>query len=81
MSPKEKAKELIDKFSIGINFDCLISVRVAHQIIPKAKKCALICVDEIMKDIDNYSLESTDESYRLDKLYFWQQVKQEIKKI
>lgn len=75
MSSEEKAKELLSKFE-------LIERKHPWQYGLEefeAKQCALICVDEIMKDIDNYSLESTDESYRLDKLYFWQQVKQEIK--
>ena len=36
MTPKEKAKELVDRFRIG-----------DRNMKSKAKQCALICVDEI----------------------------------
>jgi len=55
MTPKEKAKELVDKF---------------YEILPywvneqDAKQCALIAVDEILKDTIN--------------IYYWQEVKTEI---
>jgi hypothetical protein len=58
MIPKEKAKELFDKYSLytsGWNYDEL------------AKQCALIAVSEIMKET-------------LD-IYFWKEVKQEIKNL
>ena len=37
MTPKEKAKELVDRFRIG-----------DRNMKSKAKQCALICVDEIL---------------------------------
>ena len=62
MTPKEKAKELIDKFDETMEF--YVPARYAKQ-------CALIAVDEILKNdgftqFDDYLTE------------YWQQVKQEI---
>jgi len=44
MSPKEKAKELFDKFSLG------------YYHAENAKRCALIAVDEII-NLDDFSIE------------------------
>lgn len=67
MTPKEKAKELVDKFSpLAKNWDCYNDEPLDEN---NAKQCALIAVDEIInagKDVDEFS-----DSY-------WQQVKQEI---
>jgi polyhydroxyalkanoate synthesis regulator phasin len=49
MTPKEKAKELIDKFT---------DVEDGEMYIGKAKQCALIAVDEIInsgKDVDEFA--------------------------
>ena len=48
MIPKEKAKELIDRFKIGND----------HTI---AKQCALICVNEISEDYSGDILEYWQE--------------------
>jgi hypothetical protein len=57
MTPKEKAKELGNKFlSTGM-------------MIRQAKQCALIAVDEIL------------EECRLEKDWYWEEVKQEIEKL
>jgi hypothetical protein len=88
MTQKEKAKELVDSFKFEtkqseiINDIILgdISVIFQHH---KAKQCALIAVDEILKinaikDIFVY------EHYKNDyqSLYkYWQEVKQEIEKL
>lgn len=74
MTPKEKAKELVDNFTFIDNGEKLQLVTTKDKI--KAKQCALIAVDEI--------LEATKISYdRPDYqgvVYdsFWKQVKQEI---
>lgn len=70
MTAKEKAKKLVDKFlqahlksgGIGMNFN-------------QAKKCATICVDEILSQ-RHFNVDTTDEVCRL--LNYWQEVKQEI---
>ena len=70
MTPKEKAKELVDKYSVytsGWNYDEL------------AKQCALIAVDEIITAIENVftkSVAKLNSTYR-----YWQEVKNEIEKL
>jgi hypothetical protein len=65
MTPKEKAKELVDKFSAVPLLDSY-----------EAKQCALVAVDEIIKAIkiaDNITF-----MYVID---YYQEVKQEIEKL
>ena len=64
MTPKEKAKELVNKFYPNVQWklgqeDCL----------DRAKRCALIAVDEILQ-----------HCYEVIKP-FWNEVKQEIEKL
>jgi hypothetical protein len=69
MQPKEKAKELYDKFKketdgiAGYNYD---SVNI---------KCALIAVDECIKAVES------DWSFMEIRMEYWQKVKQEIEKL
>ena len=65
MTPKEKAKELVDKYFY------LFSVELENTIADyEAKECALIAVDEILDAVGtNYSIN------------YWQEVKQEIEKL
>ena len=67
MTPKEKAKELIQRY-ISIRRDINLS---------DAKQCALIAVDEILDAIKNfhYGLEY------LNQRDFWEEVKQEIENV
>ena len=65
MTPKEKAKELVEQFTFRCeecNYDW------------NAKQCALIAVDEL---IDNYE---EKYKYCLTKIY-WEEVKHEIEKL
>tara|TARA_R110000772_G_scaffold39449_1_gene92754 strand:- start:244 stop:453 length:210 start_codon:yes stop_codon:yes gene_type:complete len=69
MTPKEKAKELVDKMSL--DWYC----NECHN--DFAKDCALIAVDEIL-DL-NLGLSNCDENnWKIEK--FYEEVKQEIKK-
>ena len=52
MTPKEKARELVDKFDKAVN---------THTNTP-LKKCALIAVDEILKGENNFI--QTNEHYK-----------------
>jgi hypothetical protein len=64
MTPKEKAEELVIEY-----WHLLNDLRIAKQ-------CALIAVDEILKELFN------DELYYLEtKIHYWQEVKQEIQKL
>ncbi len=67
MTPKAKAEELISKFIYPQRaFNELSKMKVA-------KECALICVDELIKDCTVYNPSPTP---RFD---YWQEVKSEIK--
>jgi hypothetical protein len=74
MKEIEKAKDLVDKF-FNVNNDEL-SNRVCNPFIDRiyAKECALISVDEILNE-DNM-LYHTDGT-----LSYWEEVKEEIKKL
>jgi len=63
MLPKEKAKELVDKFS---------DLEDGEMYIGKAKKCALVTVDEIINS--KHAWNKTKSVF----VNYWQEVKQEI---
>ena len=66
MTPKEKAKELIDKYYH------LFSVELENTIdYREAKNCALIAVDEILNEYNDFM--QTREQFG-----YWEEVKQEI---
>ena len=66
MTPKEKAKELVDKFSI-----------VGLQQRAEGYQCALIAVDEIILEFGTYYKVNIDDKY----VSYWEEVKQEIEKL
>ena len=66
MTPKEKAKELLNKFN---NPD-----RTNYPYVHNAQQCALIAVDELITEGF-----FTDGYYN--RAAFWQEVKQEIEKL
>jgi len=56
MTPKEKAKELVENFYCNIDFnECYQGSKTS------AKQCALICVDEILNFYDRVDLEYWQE--------------------
>lgn len=69
MIPKNKAKELIKKFTI-IADDC----NGIYEMSIATKEKALICVDEIMQAMDNVMLPNPFKQY-------WEEVKKEINKL
>lgn len=81
MTPKEKAKELIEKYSESVSVyyteDSVTCMINAPMIIRLRKQCALIGVNEI---IDNNSIVLEGEKYYIE-LNYWEQVKQEIEKL
>ena len=74
MNPKEKAKELVDKF---YNVD-IISADMMSSCSIDAKQCALISVIEIINNL-NY-LENIKNMNDLN-FEYWQEVYQEIEKL
>jgi hypothetical protein len=77
MTPKEKADELIKKFSGFVTtwncyYDCPEN---PDNILKDAKECALIAVDEILSTLGNEVIfVFTDFNWVL----YWEQVKKEI---
>jgi hypothetical protein len=67
MTPKEKAKELVSKF----NFEHTGQTYILHQTVDESKRCALIAVDELIKEE-----RKKDDYYEIGS--YWQEVKQEI---
>ena len=65
MTPKEKAIELLDAFNEHIEWNLL-------------KKCALICVDEILKNITEEVISYKPFMMNTD---YWQEVREEINKL
>ena len=66
MTPKEKAKELVDRFRIGdINMKS------------KAKQCALICIDKMIETLLPYD----GILYVKEEVEELEEVKQEINKL
>ena len=70
MTPKEKAKELVDKF-VSLDHDVFCSVNY-----PYSKQCALIAVKEIKEAIDWHEYEYPNETFD-----YWEQVEKEIQNL
>ena len=75
MIPKEKAIELVNKYYNKIEH----TISNEYESITKeiTKQCALIAVDEILKE----NLELPDEPETVVRYLFWQEVKQEIENL
>tara|TARA_R110000851_G_scaffold302743_1_gene460114 strand:+ start:80 stop:343 length:264 start_codon:yes stop_codon:yes gene_type:complete len=87
MTPKEKAKELVERFLSLDMYDYEDYVYWLEK--ENAKQCALICVDEILKANEKISLKGLSETMQTndilcqltDNAMYWQEVKQEIIKL
>lgn len=75
MTPKEKALELIEQFKDKVNpyigSGMLSNTHDDDTILWQSKRCALIAVDEILNEENNFI--QTDAQ-----LLYWEQVKEEI---
>jgi hypothetical protein len=72
MTPKEKAKELVDNFKFNV-----LDYEGSGLNEYKAKQCALIAVDEIIAQIEpSVSMDVISE-----RINYWQEVKQEIESL
>jgi len=74
MTPKEKAKELVDKMYQHQWRKDTIEFR-------NAKQCALIAVDEVQQLIKDLSSCKNRFIYIINEMNYWQEVKQEIEKL
>jgi hypothetical protein len=72
MTPKEKAKELVDKFKHQVRWKM-----GQEDVLKRAKQCALIAVDEIIAQIEP----SVSMDVISARIKYWQEVKQEIEKL
>ena len=93
MTPKEKAKELVDRLIKTDRIcDCYCDPNLDESeylqskiALESAKQCALICVDEITEILMNLRGEFMDLkniSYsKTESLEYWQEVKQQIEKL
>ena len=75
MTPKEKAKELVDKFKLKHKFFTDSFIKTT------AKQCALIAVDEMIIQNGELYLNGLDGIYYRDKNSYLFEVKQEIEKL
>ena len=74
MTPKEKAKELIDKFERA-TWACIMETNNGSEVLDLAKQCALIAVEEVI------CMVSEDDGIWITTLQYWNQVKTEIEKL
>ena len=72
MTPKEKAKELVDKMRDEIPCHC--------DDWEQAKQCALIAVDEILDELLEI-VTVTSSKYIIKHTNYYQEIKQEIEKL
>lgn len=77
MTPKEKSKQLIDKFDEQLNHLACGTNGIEEYIYEQARYCALIAVDEILDD-DVYDM---SEQLFENRINYWEEVKQEIEKL
>jgi hypothetical protein len=72
MTPKEKADELVNKFTPH--------TKVFHEhlgwvnYLDSTKQCAFIAVDELIEEV----AESADDEVKFMRVIYWEKVKQEI---
>lgn len=71
MSPKEKAEELVNKFTRPIDDDYFNNYN------PFGKECAILSVEEILEALPPFELALECVA----KIEFWNNVKQEIEKL
>ena len=88
MTPEEKAKELVEKFGnyAKPDFEEWKNPEDINENINKinAKKCALICVDEIIENVTDTEIimfEIGGDHYSKPRKAYFQEVKQEINKL
>jgi hypothetical protein len=85
MTPKEKARELVNKF-IGYSYfsDGNNSMNIQYQQEDNAKQCALIAVEEMleeyqsMSDLESIIVINDEVRFIVHQLQYWMLVKQQI---
>ncbi len=86
MTPKEKAKELVEKYHIKVEVTftehSIPSIINAQMLLISAKKCALIAANEIIQTL-NWDIRDLDVrgSVLLDLITYWRNVETEIERL
>lgn len=83
MTPKEKAKELIESYKNYVNgyvgISMLINYQYPKEILDNARRCALITVQEIIKANPIIPMYAMLESEAIDAaIEYWREVEKEI---
>lgn len=73
MTPKEKAKELLDKYWIYLRAGLLYDDEAKDD----AKQCALLAIDEVIQEI----CATSDKYFIIHRLAYWKEVKDEVEKL
>ena len=88
MTPREKAEELFEKIGLELGIGLTVDHNTtAKEIVKTEKKLALICVDEILLELQSYSDRRSDifinDKYVsvVERLIYWNEVKTEIEKL
>ena len=79
MSPKEKAKEIFEKFQSIEDSKSYMGGQLLFT--DEAKQCALIAVEEIEEALYQYGVKSMELQNMDSTFRYWQQVKTEIEKL
>ena len=77
MTPKEKAQELVNKYSTYVVM-WAGGIEVTGE---NVKQCALIAVDEMIQATNMYQFRMDGMPSRIVAHPYWQEVKQEIEKL
>lgn len=78
MTPKEKAKELVDKFRKEFDW---VESDYAIDLYRDTRQCALIAVDEMIESYEFDVISDMTNQRYIDKLNYLDEVRQEINKL
>ena len=73
MSPKEKAKELYDKYQ----FVYVQNYTSSHEV----KQCALIAIENAVENIEAIDSKMINDNFKEALLIYWEAVKNEIERL
>jgi hypothetical protein len=81
VNPKEKAKELVERF-----YHSEKAIMGGYGLVPdcyweSAKQCALICVNEMIEEHKLSIIGSESEDYEIERIKYWNEVKKEIEQL
>ncbi len=75
MTPKENAEYLMKRIYLKLN------IKMDNDRFDEAKQCTLICVDEMISELNTCSNFYVKNSYYQLRIYYLDEVKQELEKL